>query len=83
MQPSENLIQMAERHVRQAEGHVEKQRAILARLRADGLPTETAEELLQEFEATLADHRASLDRMRDEQEHGQRDAEGRPIFPKR
>ena len=80
MKPGETLIQMAERHILEGERHVRSQRAILARLDADGLPTDVAEDLLQQFESSLADHRASLARMRDEQRRGLRDAGGQLIF---
>jgi hypothetical protein len=64
MRPGETLLQMAERHVREGEEHVAKQRRIVADLREGGHPTRVAETLLDEFEATLADHRAHLARIR-------------------
>lgn len=76
MQPGETPIEMARRHVAQGEAHVRRQREIVARLSERQLPSQEAMELLLEFEDTLQDHRASLARMEQEQQLGQRDASG-------
>jgi hypothetical protein len=76
MKPGETLIQMARRHVSEAEMHVQKQHGIIARLNTSGLPADQAQELLHEFEATLEDHRASLARIEEGRLIGVRDATG-------
>jgi hypothetical protein len=48
---------MVEDHIAQGERHVARQREILAFLRSRGYPTDQAEWLLAEFEATLLQHR--------------------------
>jgi len=59
----ETILEMATRHVAEGEWHVAHQKTILAELRDHGHPTETAEELLAEFEATLRGHRAHRERL--------------------
>jgi hypothetical protein len=54
---------MTGRHVRQGADHVAGQRALIARLRADGLPTEEAEALLATLEDLQAQHEAHLARI--------------------
>lgn len=76
MRPGETLVEMARRHVREGEAHVQKQRAIIERLRDANVETSTAEDLLAEFEECLAEHRMSLERMLEEQRLGQRNAAG-------
>jgi hypothetical protein len=56
-------IQMAEHHIAQGEQHVVRQEELISRLRQRGLPTNEAENLLEEFRATLAEHRAHRDLM--------------------
>jgi hypothetical protein len=55
--------QMVERHVRQGEQHVVRQREILAELGRGGHPTAFARELLVLFEWTLTQHRKHLDQL--------------------
>jgi hypothetical protein len=62
----ESRLQMAERHVRDAEAHVARQRRIVLDLSGHGHPIDLALELLDEFERSLRDHRASLERIRAE-----------------
>ena len=57
---------MARRHVREAEQHVGRQRRIVEELRGRGTLTPIAVELLAEFEQTLKDHQASLQRIENE-----------------
>lgn len=78
MKDDETLIEMARRHVAEGERHVQTQRRIIERLDRDELPAGMARDLLSEFEGTLADHRASLARLEDEQRTGYRDASGNP-----
>ena len=57
--PAESPFEMAERHIREGEEHVAKQKALIVELERDGhdnmLPA--ARELLALFEQTLATHR--------------------------
>lgn len=48
---------MANRHIREGEAHVSRQREIIAQLQRDGHATATAESLLSEFETTLDEHK--------------------------
>jgi hypothetical protein len=54
---------LIQRHVREAEGHVERQREIISGLPATGGVTEMAQRLLREFEERLRQHRAHLERV--------------------
>ncbi|MHB2208016.1 hypothetical protein [Methylobacterium sp. CM6257] len=54
---------MTRRHVRQGAHHVANQRALVARLRADDLPTEEAVALLATFEDLQDQHEAHLARI--------------------
>ena len=54
---------MAQRHVTDGERHVEAQRRIIAHLRELGGATDVAEQLLNEFEDLLAEHRSHLRRI--------------------
>ncbi|MRI56777.1 hypothetical protein D8770_22855 [Methylobacterium sp. DB1607] len=63
MREGETELQMVTRHVRQGAGHVAKQRALIARLRADGLPVEEAEALLVTFEDMQRQHEEHLARI--------------------
>ena len=59
MDQAEELA-MAERHVREGEAIVSRQRRIVEELRRDGHPTATAEQLLTIFEASLQSLRDHL-----------------------
>ena len=76
MKSAETMLDMARRHVAEAEGHVRRQREIVAHLEALKLSTATAQALLDEFVQTLEDHRRSLERICDEQRRGLRDEDG-------
>ena len=54
------MIAMIRRHVAEGEKHVASQRAIVQRLRDIGADSALAEDLLEEFEATLEQHRSHL-----------------------
>jgi hypothetical protein len=56
-------IAMIRRHVADGERHVASQREVVERLRDLGADTAMAEELLEEFECSLAEHRLHLARM--------------------
>ncbi|HEY1504100.1 MAG TPA: hypothetical protein VGF92_07360 [Stellaceae bacterium] len=55
---------MAERHVSQGNGHIEHQRALIARLERGGHNTGEAKRLLNTFLALEATHIADRDRLR-------------------
>jgi negative regulator of genetic competence, sporulation and motility len=50
-------LEMVDRHIAQGERHVTQQEELVARLRSHGLPTDEAENLLEEFRALLLQHR--------------------------
>lgn len=50
-------LQMVDDHIAQGERHVILQHALIERLKSHGLPTNQAEDLLNQFEATLQQHR--------------------------
>ena len=56
-------LRMVDDHIVQGERHITRQEELLAWLRTRGLPTGDAELLLDEFKATLAQHRAHRDVM--------------------
>jgi hypothetical protein len=51
-------LEMVNKHIAQGERHIVQQEELITRLRSKGLPTDQAEELLAEFEATLHEHRS-------------------------
>jgi hypothetical protein len=53
-------IEMIRSHIAQGEKHVANQREIVRQLRNLGADTGLAEDLLEEFEVTLAEHRHHL-----------------------
>jgi hypothetical protein len=59
----ETELGMVRRHVREGEGHLANQRALIARLRAAHLPIEEAEALLTNFEDLQKQHGAHLARV--------------------
>ena len=61
---SETEIEMVERHVREAEEHVARQREIVDRLLPSGEVAEMARSLLIQYEETLSLQRAHLARLR-------------------
>jgi hypothetical protein len=56
-------LKMVDDHIAQGERHVTRQLEIVAWLKSRGHPTEVAEQLLQAFVSTLAQHRAHRDLM--------------------
>jgi len=56
-------LRMVDDHIAQGERHVTRQEEIVALLRSRGHPTDVAEELLEEFRATLLQHRSHRDMM--------------------
>jgi hypothetical protein len=54
-------LEMAERHIREGEAHVARQREIISELSQDGHATHRAQALLAIFEQTLASHRDHRD----------------------
>ena len=59
---SSGEIKLIRDHIAQGERHVASQRAIVRRLAELGAETSLAEDILEEFEATLAEHRPHLAR---------------------
>jgi hypothetical protein len=53
-------IEMVRSHIAQGERHVAAQRDIVVRLRELGADTGLAEDLLEEFETSLAQHQVHL-----------------------
>jgi hypothetical protein len=53
-------IEMIRSHIAEGEKHVASQRAIIQRLAELGADTSLAEDILEEFETTLAEHRHHL-----------------------
>jgi hypothetical protein len=60
MHAGETHLQMVERHVRDAEGHVARQRRVVERLAREGQSTRLAVDLLVEFHRALRNHRDEL-----------------------
>ena len=56
-------LQMVDDHIIQGERHVTRQEELVQWLRERGLPTVDAESLLEDFKATLIQHRAHRDMM--------------------
>jgi hypothetical protein len=56
-------LQMVDDHIALGEKHVTRQRELLAWLKSRGHPTDIAEDLLTEFEATLDQHRLHREQM--------------------
>lgn len=61
---SESEVDMVLRHIREGEQHVTRQREIIAQLSGHHQSTDQAEDLLDLFLLTLAQHRAHFDRIR-------------------
>jgi len=62
----ERYLAQAERHIAEGEDHVARQRDLVAELAKDGHDQRLAQELLNQFETTLASHIADRDRIRAE-----------------
>jgi hypothetical protein len=56
-------LKMVDDHIDQGERHVTRQEEIVAWLHGRGYPTEMAEQLLEDFRATLVQHRAHRELM--------------------
>lgn len=63
MRTGETELEMAQRHVREGEAHVLRQREIVAELPADSDLRLMAETLLDELEDVLRQHKAHLARL--------------------
>lgn len=59
-------LEMAKRHVAQAERHIVEQEELISRLRERSLPTEDAEQLLATYNSLLQKHRQHRDAMADQ-----------------
>lgn len=62
MREGETELEMVRRHVKDGAEHIAKQRALSARLRQKGEPTEEAEALLATFEDIQNQHEDHLSR---------------------
>ena len=71
----EDELEMVRRHVRQGAAHVARQSQLVAELRADGRPTEIAEQLLAVFEESQQQHEAHLARLEEKPSHRLRGSE--------
>jgi hypothetical protein len=61
-------LKMVDDHIAQGVRHVARQEELVAWLKERGHPTEVAEDLLVDFEATLLQHRAHRDRLMHERD---------------
>ena len=59
-------LRMVDDHIVQGEHHVTRQEELIAWLKERGHPTEAAEQLLADFQATLRQHRAHRQLMTDD-----------------
>ena len=66
MPQHDDKVKIIEGYVAEAKLHVDQQARIVEQLRRDGNPTSDAEELLAEYEGSLAAHQAHLDIAREE-----------------
>lgn len=67
MSASETELRMVHRHVQEGAGHIAKQHALIARLRAGGFSTQEAEARLATFEDSQRLHEDHLARIMSEQ----------------
>jgi hypothetical protein len=63
MAKGETELQMVQRHVREGEAHVQRQREIVTKMWERGAPTDIAVTLLEAFQDTLRQHKAHLVRL--------------------
>ena len=63
MNPVETELEMAQRHVRQGERHVSRQRELIAEISSRMQSTDLAEALLIDFENCLHSHNDHLARL--------------------
>ena len=61
-------LRMVDDHIAQGERHVHRQRELVAWLKSRGHPTDMAEDLLAQFEASLLQHREHRAKMLRERE---------------
>jgi hypothetical protein len=59
-------LRMVDEHIALAERHVTRQEELVSFLKSRGHPSGMAEELLEEFQSTLEQHRAHRELMRHE-----------------
>lgn len=63
---NETELEMVQRHVREGEIHVKRQREIIIEIQERGGPTEVALKLLDNFEGLQREHNAHLARLKAE-----------------
>ena len=56
-------LEMVDRHIAQGERHVSQQEKLVLRLKSHGLPTDEAEQFLEDFRAMLLQHRSHREAM--------------------
>jgi hypothetical protein len=77
MMPGETPLAMVQRHVREGEGHILRQRDLVQHLEATQSPlTEEARTLLAWFNSLQDDHKTHLAQIEEEIRSGRRDADG-------
>lgn len=77
MLSGETRLQMSYRYVHEGRLRVERQSALIERLRQHQLPTKEAEDLLAAFHLSVADRERKLEQLLAEIDQGMRDAAGR------
>lgn len=78
MKPSETLLEMARRHVRESEDHLLHQLVLVQRLEEMGSPlAREARALLARFKSMLSTHKGHPDQIEEEIQSGLRDADGK------
>jgi len=80
MRPSETLLEMAQRHVRESEDHILRQQNLVQHLEVTrSTPAEEVQALLAGFKSSLDDHKRHLAQIEEEMQSGRRGAVGRLI----
>jgi hypothetical protein len=63
VRPGETEIEMVRRHVREGASTITRQQRLIARLLANGFPTDVALQMLRQFEQSQRQHQEHLDRL--------------------
>lgn len=66
MRRRESLLEKAERHVREGEAIIARQRELIDKLARDGHPIDVAQEFLRKFMRVQAEHVAHWERLLEE-----------------
>lgn len=84
MTPSETPLEMVQRHVREGEDRIRRQRDLVQHLEATQSPlTDEARTLLGTFNSSQDDHKRRLAQIEEEMQLGRRDVDGNllPVRP--